>query len=183
MSVEPGFSSETASSLWTDYFREVDHRLKPLIAERRAEIREELVAHVLDGMEAEAGDDEAARLQRVLTRLGSPSEYLDRVVGEHDGADSRTVTWKTRRALGDLGRTILLGASYLLGMMALLLAVAKPFAPDKVGLFQMPGAWWAMGYIDAEGAREVLGYWLIPLMLALVFLAWAWFPRWLARRS
>ena len=183
MTVEPGFTNEVADRLWTEYFREVDLRLKPLVTERRAEIREELVTHVLDGMEAEDGGDEAETLKRVLTRLGSPSHYLDRVLGEHEEAGSRTVSWKTRRALGGLGRTVLLGASYLLGMVALLLAVAKPIAPDNVGLFRMPGAWWAMGYIDAEGAREVLGYWIIPLMLVVVFLAWAWFPRWLSRRS
>ncbi len=62
----PQFNDPAANRDWEHYFREVDHHLKPLSTQRRQEIRDELVAHVLDGMDAEAGGDECKRLATVL---------------------------------------------------------------------------------------------------------------------
>ena len=180
---DPRFDDPVAQQTWSDYFRAVDKHLKPLAAQRRAEIREELVAHVLDGLEAEPDDNVAARLESVLARLGPPAVYLDRVVGEPGLAEPHSTAWRVRRGASTFGRTFLLGASYLVGFMALMVALAKPFYPDNVGVFRMSSGWWVAGFVDSEGARDLLGYWVIPVMLAVVFLLWVVVPRRLIDRG
>lgn len=174
---DPQFDDPVARQTWSDYFRAVDRHLRPVAAGRRAEIREELVAHVLDGLDAEPDGDVASGLKNVLTRLGPPATYLDRVVGESDLAEPRSTAWRIRHGASSLGRTFLLGASYLFGFMALMLALAKPFYPDNVGVFRMSSGWWVAGFVDSAGARDLLGFWVIPLMLAIVFLLWVVVPR------
>ncbi len=175
------FQDDKATQEWTDYFREVDRLLRPLNAERKTEIRDELVAHVLDGMDAEPDGDDATRLRAVLDRLGPPAEYLDRVVGDMATEDDHSTTWKLKRAVIKLGRNAALVSTYLLGLIALLVAIAKPFFPDNVGFYRLPNGWYIAGYVDVGDATELLGYWIIPLMLALAYLLWIVVPRWIGR--
>jgi hypothetical protein len=37
------------------------------------------------------------------------------------------------------------------------------------------------GYVDVGDATELLGYWIVPLMLALTWLLWIVVPRWIGR--
>ncbi|MEM9530553.1 MAG: hypothetical protein AAGA23_06520 [Pseudomonadota bacterium] len=162
--------------LWTRYFAEVDRCLRPMPPGRSADIREELVNHVLDALEAPAAEGCAPSLNDVFARLGAPSSYL----GQPQEPDEWTVSSareQVRRGLADLLRSILLGASYLVGFLALALAVSKPLYPDYVGLFRLAEGWWIAGYVDSQGAREMLGFWIIPLMLGVVFLCWFSLPR------
>jgi hypothetical protein len=177
----PPFEDSKATKEWRDYFGEVDRLLRPLSTARRAEVRDELVAHVLDGMDVEPGEDEAGRLRKVLDRLGPPAEYLDRVVGDMAIAGDQSSVWKLKRTIATLGRNAALVSTYLLGLIALLLAIAKPIWPDYVGFYRLPGGWLMAGYVDVEGATELAGYWLVPIMLALAYLFWIVVPRWIGR--
>lgn len=177
----PTFQDDAATREWRDYFGEVDRLLRPLTATRREEVRDELVAHVLDGMDVETGNDDATRLRAVLNRLGPPAEYLDRVAGDMASEDDHSRTWKLKRGLALLGRNAALVSTYLLGLIALLLAIAKPFFPDNVGFYRMPGGWYMAGYVDVGDATELVGYWLVPAMLALAYLLWIVLPRWIGR--
>ena len=49
--VDVTLESPQADREWQAYFGEVDRLLRPLAADRRAEVRDELVSHVLDGMD------------------------------------------------------------------------------------------------------------------------------------
>ena len=169
---DPTFTNSSAVKEWQRYFSEVDRLLRPLNPERREEIRDELVSHVLDGMDANGDDDEASRLRTVLNRLGPPGIYLDRVAGDLVAAGEHSVFWKMRRTLATLGRNAALVSSYLLGLMALCLALAKPFFPENVGLYRMPSGWYMAGYIDVNEATELIGYWIIPVMLLLAWFLW-----------
>ena len=111
-------SDPMARRVWDAYFREVDKRLRPLVAPRRREIRDELVAHVLDGLDAETDGSEAARLDRVLGRMGSPGDYLGRLAGDDDLATDTSPGWRAGRGALALGRSIALGGCYLLGLLA-----------------------------------------------------------------
>jgi hypothetical protein len=69
-----------------------------------------------------------------------------------------------------LGATgVLIGAG--LGGSWLYFVVAKFFQPGRVGLWKLadPTDDWSfsLGAVDAPGARELLGWWLIPVGLAL----------------
>lgn len=179
---DPLFAEAMTGKLWAAYFRDVDRRLRPLSSGPRVEIRDELVAHVLDGFDAETDGSEAERLDRVLQRMGPPGDYLDRYLTDADATSETSVRWRAARGLKDIGNRLALGACYLLGLLGLLLAVAKPIWPEYVGLFRMPTGWWVVGYVDSSGSVELLGYWLIPVMLLLVFLFWFLLPRRLSRR-
>ena len=66
-------------------------------------------------------------------------------------------------------------------MMALSLALAKPFFPENVGLYRLPSGWYMAGYVDVNEATELIGYWIIPVMLVLAYLLWITIPRWIGR--
>ncbi len=179
---DPVFSDPAAERVWATYFRDVDRRLRRLSATRRRDIRDELVAHVLDGLDAEDQGSETQRLDSVLRRMGPPGEYLDRYLEDADGPGEAAAGWRLASGLAGVGRRFALAASYVIGLWALLLALAKPLWPEQIGLFLMPSGWWVAGYVEAEGAVEMLGYWLIPLALVLVGIFWILLPRRLGRR-
>lgn len=178
----PSFDDAMAGQIWTAYFRDVDRRLRPLSAGHRDEIRDELVAHVLDGFDAETDGSEAERLDRVLRRMGPPGDYLDRFLTDADATSETSARWRVVRGLRDIGGKLALGACYLLGLVSLLFALAKPLWPEHVGLYRMPTGWWIVGYVDSAGSVEYLGYWLIPVMLLFVVVFWFILPRRLSRR-
>lgn len=177
----PTFQDDVATKEWRHYFGEVDRLLRPLTARRREEVRDELVAHVLDGMDVETGKDDAARLRAVLNRLGPPADYLDRVAGDMASGDDHSRTWKLKLGLVLLGRNAALVSAYLVGMIALLVAIAKPIWPENVGFYRLPSGWYIAGYVDVGGATELLGIWIVPIMLALTYLLWIVVPRWLGK--
>ena len=59
------------------------------------------------------------------------------------------------------------GLRLLLALQFLIVALAKPFVPDQAGLF-VRGDYFAIGLFDhvPQGAQELLGYWIVPLMAA-----------------
>jgi hypothetical protein len=177
MTAAPQFTDPGARHAWSDYFREVDRRLRPLGASRRREIRDELVAHILDGLDAEQGESESERLVAVLARMGSPASYLDGILEEAVLAAETDPGWRLGQRVRSLGRTVGLAATYLLGLFAFLLIVGKFFWPAEVGVFRLSTGWIVAGYVDNAGAVDLLGFWLIPVMIALVAVFWVVLPR------
>lgn len=173
----PKFQDPSATRAWDQYFRAVDRYLKPLSTLRRQEIRDELVAHVLDGMDAEPVGDESTRLATVLSRMGTPDSYLEGVVEDAALANETGAGWRFAQGLKSLGRTIGLATTYVLGLMALLLAIGRVFYPAEVGVFRMSSGWIVAGYVDNEGATDLLGMWSIPVMIALLVVFWFVLPR------
>lgn len=178
----PNFSDPAAARAWDAYFDEVTRRLRPLSRQRRREITDELVAHVLDGLDSEVEGSETDRLSTVLTRMGSPSAYLDDIVEDAARTAETGAGWRFGQGLRSLARRAGLGASYLLGLATLLMAIGKFFYPENVGLFRMTTGWIVAGYVDNEGATELLGAWFIPIMLLLSIVFWYLLPRRLSGR-
>jgi hypothetical protein len=56
---------------------------------------------------------------------------------------------------------------YSFGLSFLLIAVLKPIFPENVGLFVVDGVPRNFGALAAPAGAEVLGYWVIPLSLAV----------------
>ena len=74
-----------------------------------------------------------------------------------------------------------MATTYVLGLMALLLAIGRVFYPAEVGVFRMSSGWIVAGYVDNEGATDLLGMWSIPVMIALLVVFWFVLPRRLDR--
>lgn len=181
--VDVTLESSQANQEWQAYFGEVDRLLRPLAADRRTEVRDELVSHVLDGMDAESDGNEETRLRRVLDRLGPPAEYLERAVGELVTEGEHSTSWRLRRGIATLGRNAALVSTYLIGFFAIAIAIAKPFFPEYVGLHRLQSGWYMAGYVDVGESTELLGYWIIPLMLVLCWFFWIVIPRWIRRMA
>ncbi len=175
------------------YLAEVAAELRPLRAPEVREIVRELRSHVLERLEIK-GNQES--LTRVLERLGDPRA----IAREHLEARSgpREMHYSTPDAISEspsalLGwvagsaRTAMVlvgsGLAYGFALCWLCTALAKPFRPANVGLWLLPDASGDLNLSlgsHAAGAvgRDLLGWWIVPLGLALGFAVaaatWQW---------
>lgn len=163
------------------YLGELRGALRALPEAERDEILAELRSHVLDRASGEAGlTDEAVR--KALDGLGAPrvlaAGYVGRAVAER--VEVSRSPWRilmgawrlTSLSVSAFGLFIVSLTGYGVGASFVLVALAKPFFPDKVGM-------WVRGHgqdftvnIGANDAphlatQEMLGWWIIPLGLVL----------------
>jgi HAAS len=165
--------------LLEQYLREVRKNLRGFSNRDASEIIQELRSHVLDRVD---GDPSDATIEQALRSLGDPRDIARvnttlRVAGDAADRNSPAVI---ARALFRLARLSLRGlfllAVSLLGYsfagVCVLTAIAKPFVPNRVGLWVLPDPGGdlslTLGRLDpgAQG-RDVLGWWTIPIGLAV----------------
>ena len=178
------------------YLAELRTRLRRLPEADVSEIVAELRSHVRDS----AGDAmDEGEVAAALARLGSPGELAslyatDRLL-ERAGRDPSPwlLLWSlVRRATVSVaGGVALLSviAGYLVAAGFFVAAIAKQFAPDRVGLWWLHGDEISLhlGLVAAPPPpdQELLGFWIVPLGLSLGALAlWstARFGRWAVTR-
>ena len=158
-----------------DYLRRLRAGLAPLPESEREEIVRETAAHLLDRLEV---DGATASPGGALGELGEPEAYAARFVSNYHISSALAsgspiaLASQVLRLLGTSawafcgGTVVLIFYAFAFAMLAV--AVAKPIVPSQAGLFLGPGGEFSLGIIDPAsrvGAREVLGYWLIPLAL------------------
>jgi hypothetical protein len=176
------------------YLRRLRAALAPLPATQAREIVEELRSHILDsvGVGESWGDEGVAE---ALRRLGPPDRLAAQYVAQDAGrrALHGLGLWRPLRAghrwaaQGLAGAFILLGClvGYAFAAAFAYWALAKPFAPARVGLWKLDDPAddlsFALGAVNQPGARELLGWWIIPLGLAAgvgLFFLTTRFGRW-----
>jgi hypothetical protein len=176
---------EAAEARLDLYLDQVRRYLHGLSAAERDEIIAELRSHVLDRVEGAFLPD---KVEAALAALGAP-----RQVAQLNLSERMAVRVARNRSpltvLGAVGRLAGLSvygfAAFLVSITGygiaagfLLTAAVKPFAPDRAGL------WWmsdpkdaysfSLGVVDhPAAAHELLGWWIIPIGLAIGALA-AW---------
>jgi hypothetical protein len=173
MSAVPAAEREIES-----YLRRLRASLRGLPVEQVEDIVREIRSHLLDS----AGSD-GEQLTDALARLGDP-EVLGGAYRMDDLAlraqTSRSpllllrfvMHWATR-SLGGLGALVVAFLGYGTALVAFGCALFKPFMPDRVGLWVRrvpPDDWWfQLGRVPAAptDAREVLGWYIVPLGLLL----------------
>ena len=179
----PTFQDEAAGREWTRYFAEVE-RLLADVGDDGAGLRQELETHLTDSYAS--GDPhvpEAARLRAAIVRLGRPGDYLrplladeliDRGTRSYHPAPIARGLYHSFRA--GSSRAIIassFGIGYLLLALFTAMALLKPVWGDHVGLFRHPNGTVSFGIVAATaGARELLGWWVIPiavLVAAIVY--------------
>ena len=184
---EPDFEDELSARLWEQYVERIEAKLEPLRPAVRREIEQELKIHLHDSIRHDDADEESVRVLNATEQLGRPEEYLAPIVTDRmieEGANTYNPRWIVK----GLGRTlmqgakktaqgVLFGVGYLLALVVFSLGLLKPFFPEHVGLFYDPGEETnrlAFGFLgQTDGMTEVLGYWIIPLCLALGILLYA----------
>jgi len=159
-----------------DYLRHLRQALSVLPDAERQDVLAELESHL--AARHERGDAD------LLAGFPAPDEYAAELVSARalNVALARGSSFELGRSLlgGRLGTLAshvcvapLLGAQ-LVGFVFLVLAALKPFFPASIGLFTRGNAFSALGAVSVEpGMVEVLGWWTIPLFLAVsVVLLW-----------
>jgi hypothetical protein len=159
------------------YLQSVEDHLTSLTQEDRSEVIRELRSHVLDRIK---GDSSDAAVNAALRRLGDPWEVA-RINSRMRVAAGSATHGMPLTLASTLARVATLGGkglcTFILSLTGyafagcwLLTALAKPFAPDRVGLWVLPDP---TGDLSLSLGRhgpgvagyDVLGWWIIPIGL------------------
>lgn len=158
------------------YLAAVRHELRGLPVAEVREIERELRSHVLDRT---AGSLAEEKVLAALDSIGNPREIARlnlQLRADTLPAPSRTNSAKLTRGLAAFGRALLAlmlsAIGYGFAACWLIAALAKPFAPDRVGLWLLPDPSGdlsvSLGRQAADVvARELLGWWIVPIGLLI----------------
>ncbi|RYY05125.1 MAG: hypothetical protein EON55_28440 [Alphaproteobacteria bacterium] len=176
----PAFTDPAARRHWDAYFSEVDRLLARADADA-AELRGDLEAHVVDSMAATSGGDEGELLDAALSRLGRPIDYLRPLLAD-ELIERGTLTYSPVTIARGLSyavmagsRRAVIGLAFGLGYLLLAIftgmALLKPLWSEHVGVFRYADGTINAGIVARSGgARELLGWWSIPIALLLAAL-------------
>lgn len=166
------------------YLDQVRRQLGGLPKAEVEEILAELRSHVLDKVE---GAPTPARVEAAIEALGSPREVARLNLTERVAANLEADRSALRvfKAVGRLARVSVYGLfafvislfGYAAAAGFLLTAIVKPFMPDHAGLWRIPqpdgGYDYSVGTTDAPKGYELLGWWIIPVGIAVgLILGW-----------
>lgn len=190
--MSPYLTDPAARRAHEAYFATVERMLAPLGAEGR-ELRADLEAHVAEAVaEGDPALGEGVRLEQALARLGRPEEYLHALLADQYLADgtasynpatiTRGLAHALRAGAGQVGSAFAFALGYALIAIFAAMALLKPVWGEHVGLLRYPDGSMTFGIAsDATGAEELLGWWTVPLGLALAGLLYIVLTRALRR--
>lgn len=176
----PAFTDPAARRRWDAYFFEIDRLLARADADV-AELRGDLEAHVVDSMAAASGGSEGERLDAALSRLGWPIDYLRPLLAD-EMIERGTRTYSPITIARGLSHAVMAGSrraviglafglGYLLLAIFTGMALLKPLWGEHVGVFSYADGTISAGIVaQSDGARELLGWWSIPIALLLAAL-------------
>ena len=166
------------------YLDQVRRQLGGLPKTEVEEILAELRSHVLDKVD---GAPTPKRVEAAIEALGSPREVARLNLTERVAATLETDRSALRvfGAVGRLARLSVYGFfAFLVSLVGygaaaafLLTAIVKPFMPEHAGLWRIPtpdGSYdYSIGTTDAPKGYELLGWWIIPIGVAVgLLLSW-----------
>lgn len=175
------------------YLAQVRTALRGLPEREIADILRELHSHIVE-LTTEGADVEAA-----LRSLGDPVDLAKTyraenlmVQAECSGSPLVILQGLRHASRSRLGR-LFVTALYFFGYANVLTlwaaAIEKLIAPARTGLWYTPGKMWSLNLVTNSsgptGARELLGWWLVPIALVA---GWAlrylidWIAQWWIRR-
>ncbi|HEY1203940.1 MAG: DUF1700 domain-containing protein [Bryobacteraceae bacterium] len=152
--------------------------------DEKAEILSDIRNHIEERL-SDAAEGQAEIVTETIAALGSPeslaeSYHRERLMARASVSAAPTALlhatfqWALTGLRGFLAFLVLL-LGYSLGLGFLVCALLKPFLWNHVGLWLDPPAF-SLGYIspDWHGARELLGWWIIPIGYTVgpLFLIW-----------
>jgi len=175
------------------YLLRVKEKLWGMPSAQVSEILAELRSHILDSVGTPNAAGSPNAVEDTIERLGPP-EALAEIWTENlmTQAETSRSPWRVMRTLFRLaiksawafGACLVSLTGYLAAIGFFVCAVAKPFYPDRVGL------WWdarshtlvGLAFIwPGPSDRELLGWWIIPLGLFIfvfLFFSTTRFARW-----
>ena len=140
--------SKTAQKVWSNFDRELIHKLKPLPEEERADIRMEILSHLFDStvnhevnvFETDIIESEEVRLIDAISRLGSPDEYLEPLISDillnqkaskgYPVAIFKSLVSSARKGIFHGLLTLVLGMGYFWVIMIFIMSVMHTVNPE-----------------------------------------------------
>lgn len=170
-------NEETLAAI-EQYLKRLRKSLSHLQEADTADILQELRSHILERLESER-ESSGGGIGAILASLGTPEEMASEYVTENilaAAASSRSPLMIMKgifrlASVSLAGFAVLIGSlmGYLVGLPLLLMALAKPFIPNHVGLWiqtgAMPHSLFFGISIDAMQGQDLLGWWIVPLGL------------------
>ena len=153
----------------------------------KAEILSDIRNHIEERL-ASSSEGHAEIVAQTIAALGSPeslaaSYHRERLMARASASGAppalldATFQWALTGLRGFLAFLALL-FGYSLGLGFLACALLKPFLPEHIGLWMDP-PFFSLGYIapSIRGARELLGWWIVPIGYTIGPLALIWTTR------
>ena len=169
----PTFTDQQAQQLWADYLRQVDDLCGLLNQRQQNDIQMELRAHLLESYIQLNTGDEVCSIQAAIHRLGNPSDFIplwveDRLLeGTLPGSSTRNLfnllKVNALKGIRQFVFSMLIGFGYLFSFYFFTMSVLKIFFPEHIGFYLSSSNIPFIGYVDAEGFTELLGFWLVPI--------------------
>jgi uncharacterized membrane protein len=156
------------------YLMQLRRSLNELPPEEVSEILKEIRGHILERAET-SGELTEEKLVAILKALGSPEQIAplyqaDALVARARSSLSPRVVmrgihrWSTLSVWGFV--LFVLGlVGYATGASLIMSGLLKIFLPGKIGAWVGPHALFDIGANNDPAARDVLGWWLVPLGL------------------
>jgi HAAS domain-containing protein len=170
--------ADAARRKMDEYLRELRGALSRFPEREAHDIIEEIRSHIRDSS-GTGGALSQESVTATLERLGPPRELASmyRMENLAERAERTRSPWLVLRTVFHWAGLSLRGAwallvslvGYMLSASFLICAVAKPFNPQRVGLWRLdePQDSWSLhlGFRAAPPGAEVLGWWIVPLGL------------------
>lgn len=158
------------------YLARVRVALRGLPEREIEDIMQELRSHAV-----ELAGEEKAGVEAALRSLGNPVDLArtykseNQMVRAECSVSPLVIVQGLRHAsksgLGRVTATALYAFAYINVLTLWAAAIDKLFAPSRSGLWYTPGRIWSLtlvtGGSQPEGARELLGWWLVPVALLI----------------
>ena len=168
------FKNKSAQKLYDNYLDRIGTYSSVLSKEDANDLLMEFNSHIYEGLQNLESDDEVANVISILERLGDPAETLKPLIAGKKLRQA-TKTFNPKHVFQAIALNIknsllfgVFGLLYLFLFTFLLLIPAKLIFPKSTGLFYMNNEFHSFGVMsNSSGFTEVLGYWIIPLVLAV----------------
>jgi uncharacterized membrane protein len=178
MNKENLFKDKITLKIWDNYFNRIDKMIRSLDRTQKEETKLEIQDHLLESFQNEKEDKEAVKLLNAIEKMGEPEEYLkpmvaDKLLTKASNTMSPLIILKGLYyyLYGGIKRFIVSLSfimGYILALCFLVIAILKFFIPNSTGLFLYPDGDLKFGLdINAAAAKEILGYWIVPIGIGL----------------
>lgn len=165
------FKNVLTQHIYSDYFKRVEKKLKPLSDKDKTEFLMEINSHIFEAMHAFSEENESENLLNVLNKLGDPEDYLKAIVADKK-LNEALRTFNPRTVFQALVLNFKRGAvnslfavAYLSLFTSVFLIIAKIIWPANTGLFYLNQQFHSLGFMsNGPEMDEVLGFWFIPLV-------------------
>lgn len=154
------------------YLAQVRVALRRLPENEVEDILRELRSHIAD-----VGGNDERRVDEALKSLGDPVDLAKTYRAENQMVQAECsgsplvilqgLQHTTRTRAGRVTANALFFFGYINLFLLWSAAVEKLLSPSRAGLWYVPGDWWSVSLVTFDspppGARELLGWWLVPI--------------------